>query len=266
MIRGILAFALVGLALAGAAVAESDASKRGDEPARHQRREALPHPDDTNQYLIPHDLIRLIYGAGAYDEELVNELRRIKDQMIDPVKRASLELVIGSQELNVNSPVRVSEVRARYRELANQHPGTWISFSAKLGIAENYHAIDGHAQEKLDAYFELVADLEENALDPSDPFLSYWPMERESRPILEAPRDFVLWRIVETLGLEWNLAEAERMAGKIESEHWQAAATRPLRRLKDLAPEELARRRHHFLNQPADLRTPQRIPAPEGEK
>lgn len=227
----------------------------GEKPQRHQGRERLPHPDDTSEYLIPHDLIRRVEGAGAYDAELIAELRRLKEQMTNPIKRACLALIITSQEINVNSPVSVCRVRARYRQLANEHPGTWISFSAKMGLAENYFAIQGFSQMKHEAYMELLTDLEKSPLDPSDPFLDLWPMDRDSRRITEEPRDFVLWRIVEAQAFEWDLEEAERVAAKIESKHWQVAAARPLDRLRALSPDDLLRRQQHDLTQP-----PQRGP------
>jgi hypothetical protein len=151
-----------------------------EEQQRYPRRKVLPHPGDTREYLISHDLIRRIEGAGAYDEDLITELRRLKSEKTEPSERVALALLIANQEVNVNSPVPVCRVRLRLHQIALEHPGTWISVFAKVGLAVTYSPGWGEGGLKLQVLHEVLTDLDKVPLDSSDPFLQLWPMSRRA--------------------------------------------------------------------------------------
>lgn len=201
---------------------------------------------ETDRYALSPEVIERAQPRGQYDPDTVAELEVLKANLTDAKERAMIDLLIASQNTAPGSPVAVAETRTRLQDIADTFPATWLSATAKIGLAATFGSLDPHVQ-RVNAWQNALNDPGLSELRAGiHPDLRRLLTEDQQEEFKDMD-DLARLMLVQAYVQEFDLQSAEAAAAEIRSETWQKRAATHLDSLKALDSEVREARRLQFI-------------------
>lgn len=201
---------------------------------------------ETERYALSPDVIERAQPRGQHDPDTVAELEVLKANLTDVKERAMIDLLIASQNTAPGSPVAVAETRKRLQDIADAFPATWLSVTAKIGLAATFGSLDPHTQ-RVNAWRDALSDPGFAELRAaSDPDLRRLLTEDQQEEFKDMD-DLARLMLVQAYVQGFDLQSAEAAATQIRSEAWRKRAATHLDSLKALDAEVRKSRRLQFI-------------------
>jgi hypothetical protein len=185
--------------------------------------------------------------TGEFSPQKVADLEQLKASSDDPIERAIAEMLILSNHATVGGTLKPEEIRPRIEALIREHPGTWISANARIGLMETYNPAEQFKQ-RIDTLNDLLNDPGLLKMgDTSDPYLKPFLVGEEAPHITESPKDYVLFLLTYNYTVAYDVGNAEKSFAQIQSEYWKGRISRRIDELRQTPVDIVSKRKEAFV-------------------